>query len=48
MSFKKAVLLGGAGWLVLISALHAWLNLGLFRERPKAGKTFKVGFIPVT
>jgi len=48
MSFRRTVLLGSLGWLVLISGLHAWLNMGLFREKPQAGKTFKVGFIPVT
>ena len=27
MSLKKAVLIFGVGWLVLISALHAYLNV---------------------
>jgi len=48
MSLKKTLVLSSLCWLVAISALHAWLNIGLFRERPQAGKTFKVGFLPVT
>ena len=49
MSLKKTLVLGSLLWLVAISALHAWLNLGLFRgKESNAGKTFKVGFLPVT
>jgi hypothetical protein len=49
VSLKKAVLLGSVGWLTLISGLHAWLNLGLFRKvGPHAATTLKVGFLPVT
>ncbi len=49
MTLKKTVLLGSLGWLGLITGLHAWLNLGLFRaERAQAATTFKVGFLPVT
>ena len=48
MSLKKVLVLGSLSWLVAISALHAWLNLGLLREKATAGKSFKVGFIPVT
>ena len=49
MSLKKAVLLGSVVWLVLISGLHAWLNLGVFRKvGPQAATTLKVGFLPVT
>ena len=49
MSLKKTLVLGSLGWLALISGLHAWLNLGLFRSaRPEAATTLKVGFLPVT
>jgi NitT/TauT family transport system substrate-binding protein len=37
------------GWLVVISLLHATLNLGLFdQRRAQGGAPFRVGFIPVT
>ena len=49
MSLKKTVVLGSVAWLVLITGLHAWLNLGLFRKTgPQAATTLKVGFLPVT
>jgi NitT/TauT family transport system substrate-binding protein len=50
MKLMKSVLLAAGLWTLAISALHAWLNLDLFRSaRPgDAGKTFKVGFLPVT
>jgi hypothetical protein len=48
MSLKKTVLLSATGWVVLISALHAGLNLQLFRHSEAAQKQLKVGFIPVT
>jgi hypothetical protein len=48
MTFKKTILLGSVAWLLLISALHAWLNLGLFRAAATQEKSFKVGFLPVT
>lgn len=49
MSLRRRVVLGGLGWLVLISGLHAWLNLGLFRKAGfEASTTLKVGFLPVT
>lgn len=49
LSLKKTVLLGSLAWLALISALHAWLNLGLFvTTGPQASTTLKVGFLPVT
>jgi hypothetical protein len=47
VSLKKTTLLWASAWLVAISFLHAWLNLGLF-EAAKAEKSFKVGFLPVT
>ena len=48
MSLKKAVLVGAALWIVTIGALHAWLNLDLFRRRIESSREFKVGFLPVT
>jgi NitT/TauT family transport system substrate-binding protein len=48
MSLKKAVLSGSLAWIVVISGLHAWLNLDLFRKKGGAGGTFKVGYLPVT
>ena len=49
MSLKKVVVVGSLGWILLISGLHAWLNLDLFRTTgPRAATTLKVGFIPVT
>jgi NitT/TauT family transport system substrate-binding protein len=48
MSLRKTVALSSAAWLILIGALHASLNLDLFRERHRSAKTFKVGFLPVT
>jgi hypothetical protein len=49
MTLKKAVVLGSVAWIALISGLHAWLNLGLFRKvGPQAATTMKVGFLPVT
>jgi hypothetical protein len=49
VNLRKTLLLGTVAWVALISALHAWLNLGLFRPTgPQASTTFKVGFLPVT
>jgi len=48
MSLKKAVLSGSLFWVAAVSLLHAWLNLDLFRPRETTGRTFKVGFLPVT
>ncbi|HLF92307.1 MAG TPA: hypothetical protein VJB14_02525 [Planctomycetota bacterium] len=47
MPLRKAVLLTVVPWVLGISALHAWLNLDLFRPGA-GGKEFRVGFIPVT
>jgi hypothetical protein len=47
MSFKRTTLAWASVWLIVISLLHAWLNLGLF-ETVKAKQPFKVGFLPVT
>ena len=48
MSLKKAVFWGSLSWVAAISVLHAWLNLDMFRPKEASGKTFKVGFLPVT
>ena len=48
MSFKKAVLTGTLLWVVFISGMHAWLNLGVFRKVERPEQSFKVGFLPVT
>lgn len=58
MSTRGFLLAGLMVWLLGISGLHLWLNLGVFRRpaisaqtRPDgrpASERFKVGFIPVT
>ena len=48
MSLKKSVLLSIVPWVLGISALHAWLNLDLFRRAQANQHVFKVGFLPVT
>lgn len=48
MSLQKTVGLTVLAWVVVISALHAGLNLDLFRKTPERERTFKVGFLPVT
>jgi hypothetical protein len=48
MSFKKTVVLFSGSWVLGITLLHCWLNLGLFKKAETTGKTFKVGFLPVT
>ncbi len=48
MSLKKTVAWTGAIWLALITGLHAWLNLDLFRRTDPSQRSFKVGFLPVT
>jgi NitT/TauT family transport system substrate-binding protein len=48
MSLKKTVGLSALVWVAAISLLHAGLNLDLFRKEQKSGRTFKVGFLPVT
>lgn len=48
---RRSVVLGGLGWTAGISALHAWLNLGMFdrpARRPGEAPPFRVGFLPVT
>jgi len=52
MSINKIILLCAAGWLVLISALHAYLNVNwsavLNDYRPPSERKITVAYIPVT
>lgn len=52
MSLKTGILLGAAGWLVLISGLHSYLNVNwaavLNDYRPPAKRKIVVAYIPVT
>jgi NitT/TauT family transport system substrate-binding protein len=52
MSLKSKILLWGAGWLVLISSLHGYLNVNwpavLNEYRPAAKRKITVAYIPVT
>jgi len=48
MTLKKAVLLSIVPWIAGITALHAWLNLDLFKKAPAGERPFRVGFLPVT
>jgi NitT/TauT family transport system substrate-binding protein len=52
MSLQRSILLGSFFWLILISALHLWLNVkpsgGGFMWGDRAGSVFRVGFLPVT
>ncbi len=52
MSLKTRILLGAAGWLVLISGLHSYLNVNwaavLNDYRPPAKRKIIVAYIPVT
>jgi NitT/TauT family transport system substrate-binding protein len=48
VTLKKAVLLSIVPWVAGITALHAWLNLDLFRPAPAGNRPFRVGFLPVT
>src|ERR1700739_415210 len=52
MSIKGKVILGAFGWIVLISALHGWLNVNwatvLNEYRPLAKRKIVVAYIPVT
>jgi NitT/TauT family transport system substrate-binding protein len=51
MSLRKTLIFVAVGWLVLISLLHASLNLHLFAPRSATGnssKKFRIGFLPVT
>jgi NitT/TauT family transport system substrate-binding protein len=52
MSLKGKVVLGAVAWIVLISALHGWLNVNwatvLNEYRPLAKRKIVVAYIPVT
>jgi NitT/TauT family transport system substrate-binding protein len=52
MSLKAKVVLGAFAWIVLISALHSWLNVSwatvLNEYRPRAERKIVVAYIPVT
>jgi len=52
MSLKRKIVIFGCGWMVLISALHAWLNVNwgavLNDYRPPAKRKIVVAYIPVT
>ena len=48
VSLNRAVVLSSVMWIALLSGLHAWLNLDLFRKGPQAATMLKVGFLPVT
>jgi hypothetical protein len=52
MSVGRTVIPGTLVWLVAISFLHGWLNLGLFDRSARRGlggvAPFRVGFLPVT
>jgi NitT/TauT family transport system substrate-binding protein len=52
MSLKAKVVLGAFAWIVLISALHGWLNVSwatvLNEYRPLAERKIVVAYIPVT
>jgi NitT/TauT family transport system substrate-binding protein len=52
MSLKRKIVIFGCGWMVLISALHAYLNVNwpavLNDYRPPAKRKIIVAYIPVT
>src|ERR1700684_2008880 len=52
MGLKRKVLIFGGGWLVLISAMHAWLNVNwaavLNDYRPAAMRKISVAYLPGT
>jgi NitT/TauT family transport system substrate-binding protein len=52
MSLKAKVILGALAWIVLISALHGWLNVSwatvLNEYRPLAKRKIIVAYVPVT
>jgi NitT/TauT family transport system substrate-binding protein len=50
MSMRRILPVTTIVWLVLISVLHSWLNLGLFDRKKKGSDAvpFRVGFLPVT
>ena len=50
MSFKRTILVAALAWVVLVTALHALLNLHVFQRptRAQMQQQFRVGFLPVT
>ena len=55
MSLKRTLFFGAAGWLLLVTVLHLWMNLGvrswnLFASDGEAGRGsgMRIGFLPVT
>jgi NitT/TauT family transport system substrate-binding protein len=48
MSLRTRVVLGCLLWIGTVTALHLWLNLGLFDPRLQGDDRFRVGFLPVT
>jgi hypothetical protein len=49
---KRWLVFAALGWLVVVTLLHLWLNLGAFEQRRDStgdlGPRFRVGFLPVT
>jgi NitT/TauT family transport system substrate-binding protein len=48
MAMRSRVVLVCALWIGTVTALHLWLNLGLFEPPSHGGERFRVGFLPVT
>lgn len=51
MSLRKTLTSFALAWLLVISLLHAWLNLHLFAHATgslSSGQKFRIGFLPVT
>lgn len=51
MLSKSRVAIALIGWVVTVSVLHLWLNLGVFdttRRVVHHGSPFRVGYLPVT
>jgi hypothetical protein len=48
VTFRRIVLWSSLAWLVLISALHASLNLDFFRKKTVGERGLKISYLPVT
>lgn len=52
MSLKRTVISWAVAWILVITGLHLWLNMGLrpfgHRESAQAEGNYRVGFLPVT
>lgn len=48
MSPARVVLLVALAWVMLVTLLHAWLNLRVLESKPMTEERFRVGFLPVT